>query len=232
MKAYAIVIGGNNTSENGYKTLLNSSSAVDNRFFIERFGAVMPSNVDQLMEDLQITWNWPHVGSIHDKETGITKYGYGGKDPKRRRSCGMSHYMLWKKCAEDNEPILIFEHDAFFLKKLNLAPLLQSNFQVIGLNSPHGATRLPNKFHDVVQKSNEEILLTPTIDKNHIAQGLAGGSAYMIKPKAAHKLLELVSKYGMWNNDAIMCKQLMPGMLGVTKTYYTRVQNLPSTTMG
>jgi GR25 family glycosyltransferase involved in LPS biosynthesis len=232
MKAYAIVLSDNSVSEKGYKTLVESSSQVDNRFFIEKFEAVTPERVDDLIQELGIEWTWPHTGSILDKKTGIVKVGYGGKDPKRRRACGTSHYLLWKQCAENNEPILIFEHDAVFITKLLLDPILNSHYSIIGLNNPHGATRLPHKYDAIVQKSTEEILSVPEIDKPQIAQGIAGNSAYMIKPSAAKKLLDLVKEHGMWNNDAIMCRQLMPGMIGVSKTYYTTVQKLPSTTMG
>ena len=232
MNSYAIVIKDHRVSENGYKELLRSSSAVNNSFFIEKFDAVTPETVESLIQELGIEWTWPHNGSEKDQKTGITKIGYGGKDPKRRKACGMSHYMLWKKCAETNEPILIFEHDSVFNIKLDCQYLLDSNYEIIGLNDPHGATRLPNKYHDVVQKSTEEILQAPKIDKDYIAQGIAGNSAYMIKPIGAQKLLDLVQKHGMWNNDAIMCRQLMPDMIGVTRTYYTKTQKLPSTTMG
>lgn len=232
MKAYAIVITGNETSERGYKNLMQSSSQVDNRFFIEKFEAVTPERVDDLIKELDIEWTWPHTGSVFNQKTGIKKVGYGGKDPRRRRACGMSHYLLWKQCAETEEPLLVFEHDAIFITKLSLEPLLNSHYSIIGLNNPHNATRLPHKYDAIVQKSTEEILPVPEIDKQFIAQGIAGNSAYMIKPAAAQKLLELVKEHGMWNNDAIMCRQLMPGMIGVTKTYYTKVQQLPSTTMG
>lgn len=232
MKAYAIVIKGNEISEKGYKNLIKSSSQVDNRFFIERFEAITPNNVDNLIQELGIKWTWPHTGSVFNQKTGIKKIGYGGKDPLRRKACGMSHYLLWKQCAETKESFLIFEHDAVFITKLPLEPLLNSHYSIIGLNNPHNATRLPNKYDAIVQKSTEEILPVPEIDKEFIAQGIAGNSAYMIKPAGAKKLLELVKEHGMWNNDAIMCRQLMPGMIGVTKTYYTKVQQLPSTTMG
>lgn len=232
MKSYAIVIDNHAVSNRGYKELLRSSSKVDNRFFIEKFNAVTPDTVDDLMKELTIEWTWPHTGSKKDQKTGIMKVGYGGKNPKRRKACGMSHYMLWKECAETNEPLLIFEHDAVFNCKLNYQYFLDSHYQVIGLNDPYGATRLPHKYHDIVQNSSEEILPVPKIDKDHIAQGIAGNSAYMIKPAGAQKLLDLVKEHGMWNNDAIMCRQLMPGMMGVTKIYYTKIQKLPSTTMG
>ena len=69
----------------------------------------------------------------------------------------------------------------------------------------------------------------PTVDDYNIPQGLAGNSAYIIKPGGAKKMLDAVKEYGMWPNDALMCKQLIKKM-GVTKELYTRVQGLPSST--
>jgi len=54
-------------------------------------------------------------------------------------------------------------------------------------------------------------------------------SAYIIKPAGAKKLIELVKQYGLWPNDAIMCRQLVP-RLGVTRKFYTNIQGLKSTT--
>lgn len=232
MKAYAIVIDKNETSEKGYSNLTRSSLKVGNEFSIEKFKAVVPEEVENLLPQLGIKWTWPHTGVEFDTKTGIKKIGYGGRDPLRRKACGLSHYLLWYKCVIVDEPILVFEHDAIFNHKLDVQPLLESHFQVIGLNDPHNATRLSNKFHSIVQSSQEEILPVPRIDKDDIAQGIAGNSAYLIKPKAATKLINLAEEHGMWNNDAIMCRQLMPDMIGVTKKYYTTVQKLPSTTMG
>jgi GR25 family glycosyltransferase involved in LPS biosynthesis len=231
MKAYAIVIKNNQVSNKGYNELVKSSERVGNHFVIEKFEAVTPETVDAIIQKFSVEWTWPHTGSVRDEKTGILKNGYGGRDPKRRKACGMSHYLLWKQCAESAEPFLVFEHDAIFNTKLNCQHLIDSSHQVIGLNDPFGATRLPNKYHEIVQKSTEDIVPTPKIDKEHIAQGIAGNSAYMIKPRGAQKLLDLVKEHGMWNNDAIMCQQLMPEMLGQTKTYYTKVQGLPSTNM-
>jgi len=68
----------------------------------------------------------------------------------------------------------------------------------------------------------------PTIDEFNVPQGLAGNSAYIIKPAGAKAVLDATKEHGLWPNDAIMCKQIINN-LGVTKTYYTRVQGLPST---
>ena len=69
----------------------------------------------------------------------------------------------------------------------------------------------------------------PRIDEFNIPQGLAGNSAYVIKPAGAKLMLELSQEYGMWPNDALMCYQLVP-KLGVTRNFYTRIQGLRSTT--
>jgi len=43
-------------------------------------------------------------------------------------------------------------------------------------------------------------------------------------------LLDVVKELGAWPNDAIMCRQTLPGVLGVTGKYYTKVQGTKSTT--
>ena len=81
----------------------------------------------------------------------------------------------------------------------------------------------------MIQSDMREIQPVPRIDKKEIAQGLAGNSAYIITPKAAGKVIQDVDTYGAWPNDAILCYQINP-YLRVTKTYYTAVQGLRSTT--
>ena len=72
--------------------------------------------------------------------------------------------------------------------------------------------------------------LVPYVDSDRqVPQGLAGNSAYIIKPTGANHLIGLVKEYGLWPNDAIMCRQLVTG-LGVTKKFYTNTQKLKSTT--
>ncbi len=99
----------------------------------------------------------------------------------------------------------------------------------MGINDPRGATRRSNIFHEIIQKSKTEYLKVPSVDDMTIPQGLAGNSAYIIKPAAAKTLIKLCEEHGLWPNDAIMCQQLVPNM-GVTKTYYTNIQRLESTT--
>ena len=79
------------------------------------------------------------------------------------------------------------------------------------------------------QQYTEFFQPVPTIDEFNVPQGLAGNSAYIIKPAGANTMLKLSKEHGMWPNDALMCKQLVPN-LGVTRSFYTRIQGLRSTT--
>ena len=91
------------------------------------------------------------------------------------------------------------------------------------------ATRKSKVYHDMILERVDFFQPVPRIDEFNIPQGLAGNSAYVIKPAGAHKMIELAQEYGMWPNDALMCYQLVP-KLGVTRNFYTRIQGLRSTT--
>jgi hypothetical protein len=105
----------------------------------------------------------------------------------------------------------------------------RGNDNIVGINDPRGATRKSREFYNNVVHGKDSIVSIPKVDAWNVPQGLAGNSAYIIKPSGAEKMIELVFKYGLWPNDALMCKQLVDN-LGVSKTFYTQVQGLTSTT--
>jgi len=229
MKAYAIVITGNELSEKGYDALVKSSKEVGNDFEIEVHEAVTPSTLDERMESYELSWNWPFGANVYDQKTGLMKCAYDSRFSPERIACAVSHFELWERSAYAEENILVLEHDALFTRRLDVEPLLQSKYGVIGINDPRNATRLIDRFLAEVDKNVEEIQKVPTIDDLRIPQGIAGASAYLVKPWAADRIVDKVYELGLWPNDAIVCQQLFD-FIGVTKTFYTRVQNLPSTT--
>jgi hypothetical protein len=228
IKAICITIKDNKISENGYNRLVETSKQVGNDFNILKWNAITPDTVDYFMSNAGLTWNYPWSGSYEDPITGLIKSAYMTTNQKARIACACSHYCLWSESAVNNTTMLIMEHDAMFIKKLDFNPD-DTSATILGINSPLGATRKANVFHKVVQETKSKFQLAPIIDNDKIPQGLAGNSAYIIKPEGAKKLLELVDEHGLWPNDAIMCRQLIP-KLGVTKEYYTKVQGLESTT--
>lgn len=228
MKAVAIVINGSRVSEEGFNTLVKSSNKVVNSFIIERFDAITPLTVDDYMSANRLRWEYPWVGSVVDFTTGLTKTAYKTANPKARMACACSHYELWKQSAEQNINLLILEHDSQFIEAIDF-DVNNVKLDIIGINNPLRATRKASMYYQKIIDTFVPYQLTPWIDDIKVPQGLAGNSAYIIKPSGAIKLLDLVHQYGLWPNDAIMCRQLIP-RLGVTRKFYTTVQGLESTT--
>lgn len=229
MIAYAIVVEGNQVSEKGYENLVNSSKSVGNKFKILKFNAIVPSNVEQIMEESDVTWNYPWEGEITDFSTGLTKRAYPTKDFRRRMACSMSHFNLWQMAFELQEPILILEHDSLFTNPVDF-DIMDTKFKVLGINNPLMATRKAHDYYDKIVSSYDTFQYAPYIDSDiKVPQGLAGNSSYIVTPQGAEQLISLTYRHGLWPNDAIMCRQLVDG-LGVTRKFYTRVQGLPSTT--
>ena len=230
MKAFVIYVKGNEISEKGADVCISSSKKVKNDFQVQLFEGVTPNMANIVMSGNGLKWKYPWQGQETDLRTGLIKSAYATKKPENRIACAMSHWLLWKKCVSDNKPLLILEHDAIFTQKVDYNSILKSNYDIIGINSPASATRRAHVFHDIVQSKSAWVQPVPDVDEFKVPQGLAGNSAYIIKPAGAKNLLNAVKEHGVWPNDAIMCKQIIPN-LGVTKTYFTSVQGLPSTTV-
>ena len=228
---YAIVVYGNETSEAGFKKLLESSDRVDNEFDIRKYAAVTAETVKHTLEMFALEWNYPWEGEVLDFQSGLIKRSYPTKDPNKRIACAMSHYTLWHAVRNQDTPSIILEHDAEFTNKIDIDHLVQSPYAITGLNDPRGATRRSQMFYDAVKANGQDFQPVPVIDDAKIPQGLAGNSAYYITPNGAAKMIGLVAEFGLWPNDALMCRQLVGNSnIGVTGKFYTKVQGLTSTT--
>lgn len=231
MQAFVITLQDDENSVSAADKLIKSSEKHENDFVVEKFDAVTPDQVSDMMSQKKLKWNWPWKTLEMDMQSGITKQPYLTANRNKRIACFLSHYLLWEKCAALNESIIVFEHDALINRKIRI-DLLEAFMQytVIGLNDPRRATRKSDIYHQKVQEQNGFVVNCPKIDFDQIAQGLAGNSAYYLKPDGARKLIDLVNYYGAWPNDAIMCRQLMPRVLGQCKQYLTSLQSMESTT--
>lgn len=231
MKHYCITILTDDLSLQGYETLVESSKKVGNKFTIEKFSASVAKFANAHMKALGLKWTYPWQGERNDILSGLKLSAYQTRVQEKRIACFLSHYRIWEEVLKDDEPALVLEHDAMFDKKLDYQYILDSQFDIVGINNPLGATRRSKDYHDIITKNIKPIQSVPRIDDFNIPQGLAGNSAYIIKPNGAKQLIEAVKKHGAWPNDAIMCYQLIDN-LGVTNKFYTKVQGLPSTTTG
>lgn len=254
MQAYIITMMNNHDSVVAARKLLvsiaNTSSNIDPLIF----NAVIPSTINitvnrffnntGILKNIQWTYPITKEDDRYDIKSGLKLSHYPTKNIENRIACFLSHYSLWRICYSLDRTIMILEHDAVFTNKFDYGKI-KDKFKgtILGLNSPIGATRKPHEFHMKVLKGTGNdglhgtdkpakfnIVETPWIDKPDIPQGIAGNSAYIIRPEGAAKLIGLVAEHGMWPNDAIMCKQLMPKQLQVCFPYFTNVQGLKSTT--
>ena len=176
-------------------------------------------------------WGFPVRGARRVcPKTGMVLHAYAGPDPDKRVACFASHALLWTWAADHKEAVLILEDDVRFISsEVPLEGLADNGYGAIGINDPMGATRRAGAYHRGVQKQQGGAVVdAPWVDRRSIPQGLAGGSAYIIKPWAAGEVLDKAREIGAWPNDALLCKQLFP-WLGQSKKYYTKVSGRPST---
>jgi GR25 family glycosyltransferase involved in LPS biosynthesis len=236
MKAYIITLLENEGSVAAANRCIESHGKFGMDFPIEIYGATRANQVETTFKFLQFDWTYPWDTPKTELKYGLKLSPYNTVNRENRMACFLSHYGLWMKCVSRNEPILILEHDAIFVRRLNPEYILESKYGIIGLNDPLGATRRADVFDSQIQTmrgvkyDEDKVLPVPTVDVFDVPQGLAGNSAYIIKPEAAQQLLDVVKELGAWPNDAIMCRQTLPGVLGVTGKYYTKVQGTKSTT--
>lgn len=214
------------------QSIKNTKSLIDPYIEVATTPFDLNDHLNNINLDLSY-WSYPKspAETRVDIKTGLKITGYRATDYTKVVSCFVSHARLWGLCIQLNEPIMILEHDAIFTKKFNYKAI-QNSFTggVIGLNDPRGATRKSQLYHQkVIEQQKTPVVDVPWIDNEMIPQGIAGNSAYIIRPDAAKHLIDKIKSIGMWPNDALMCKQLFP-WLQQAYPYYTTVQGLKSST--
>src|SRR6056300_1281258 len=150
MKAFVITITDSPESNKCADRTIYSSDFYKNDFKIEKFSASVPTDVVSEMKQFRLKWNYPWTQPVNDIQSGLYKSPYETAVPEKRIACFLSHYRLWLKCVELDEPILIFEHDALFTRRLPLDPLLESKYSVISLNDPSGCTRKSSVYAEIL----------------------------------------------------------------------------------
>lgn len=229
MIAYAITVGGSSSGRSCLNRLKSSHRAAAIDVPIQPWPATVPEQVDDIMAQEGLVWTYPWSGITVDRDSGLELHPYTTRVRQARVACFLSHYRLWTLALDTDQWITVLEDDAEFVRRFEPETLPYRSWGAVGLCDPRGATRRARVFHERVSEQRDQALIieAPTIDRPVVPQGLAGHSAYMIGPDLASRLIDKSKVNGCWPNDALMCKQLFPD-IGVTTTYYTRVQGRPS----
>jgi len=232
MKAFVITLKDNEYSEKSAKEVIRHAARYAQ--VVEKFYGVGKETAYEELYKNELRWTWAD-NNTRETICPITKlknFPYTAADLRAKIGCSMSHYYLWKKCVELDEPILILEHDAIFISKFPPYAVDLIN-GICQINDPRGATRKGAWWSDQMKKRGgvgvfEKTWVT-TKKERDIPDGLAGNSAYIIKPWAAQELIDKYHEVGVWPNDAILCKQMFPYL----EEYYpfiTKVVQRKSTT--
>lgn len=180
---------------------------------VELWWAVTADEAQAVMERNGLKWTWargntaPAVCPV----TGLRQHPYKTRDNRMRFACSMSHYMLWQKCVELDEPVMILEHDAVFIRSL---PPITFPYSAIMLNDPRGATPRGDQWARRIEAKGPGIHPKTVVFEDHemVPDGLAGNSAYIIAPHAAAACVAACEHLGVWPNDATMCRQIVGGL--------------------
>jgi len=223
MKAYVITLRGNAYSMRS--SLRTIASGRKHGQEVERFWGIDATQAKAVMEDFGLKWTWANnnTSCVKDRKTRLKQHPYGSLLPKI--GCSMSHYLLWERCAAGDEPILILEHDAQFLRPM---PDIVIN-GICQINDPRGATPHGARWSDEMAERGEGLWPKTRVMERGQPDGLAGNSAYIVTPWAASELMSAFHEHGVWPNDATMCVQLFPYL----QEYYpfiTKVRQTQSTT--
>lgn len=110
------------------------------------------------------------------------------------QGCFYSHYRLWQKCVDINEPIIIWEDDIVLRRPF--VPVEWQDVLIVALGHP-GKTE---KYRHYLDNPEGEYYAA-----DYYQSSMPGCCGYAIKPHAAKKLLDTYSKTYLAADNAINC---------------------------
>ncbi len=165
------------------------------------------------------------------------------KDKRRylsKKSCTYSHYRLWKKCVELDEPIVILEHDSVCKSEWD------NNIKfddVLVLNIISAINR-PMMMGTAWRRANPNLEIQEGIHDQHIklmydqdpnvtdAEMMPGAAAYAISPQGAKKMVTTLEADGWEQNDYIMNTSVVRIQTINPEMFRLRYTNISTTNTG
>lgn len=224
MKAYVICLKGIETSEKLAEDCITSAHL--NGLEVSKFNGIYGDRVN------------PYINEVLKIKQGPSKM-------KKRRlgvlGCLASHFTLWQKSMDENETLCIFEHDGILLRKL--PEDIELKFDEFLLLDPYNkfnqsyAEQHSNLAEDIINIVEYE---SPESRKkyNVKSQYAMGLQAYIIKPKAAKKLIKHIRLFGFvpadmqCNKDIVNLQTVTTPLASINKIFYDnkgKMQELSTT---
>ena len=145
------------------------------------------------------------------------------RDTKGVRGCFCSHYLLWLKCIELNEPIMILEHDALFIRPIP-KDIVNKFSELCNLDA-YSRTSKVYEDHLKLFENYDVIAHQPKTQTHTFKSGfhyydkecIKGLHAYFIKPQGAKSLIDFARNKGVLPADVHVNAQ----SVALTKTKYS-----------
>lgn len=143
--------------------------------------------VGMMLSEGRILHPWGFKGPnsvVTDQDEKLTRPGVKG--------CFYSHYRLWQKCVELEQPIIIWEDDIILVR--GFKPVEWEDVLVVALGHPGKSAKYWQYF---TKPSGEPAAV------EYFQSSMPGCCGYAIKPHAAQKLLDVYSKTYLPADNAI-----------------------------
>lgn len=142
--------------------------------------------------------------------------------------CFISHFLLWHKCVELNEPIVILEHDGLPIR--DCSPIIDDVEHVchldryLPLSTNYDAEKHFQAYDNNVQKSFDPLVGPYHYSGCFYGQSSTTGSffrgayGYVITPEGARRVIDFVRTYGAFPTDMCLCERAI-NIQGTNGTY-------------
>ena len=170
--------------------IINLEKSIDRRGFISKQFNNLPRKIDyQFFKAVygKEEPNHPLFSKYNEKKRFARKGHYMSLS---QLGCCASHYLLWQKCIELNQGIIVLEDDAIihsnFLEALEFISSDKNHFEFLWLSPPAPAKR------------NQKGKMIYSLDKIKITrykEGWGNATGYFITPKSAKKLLDYCEEW-------------------------------------
>ena len=160
------------------------------------------------------------VHGKYDAPTKLMQYNLKLTQHKNRNltdgeiGCLLSHYELWQKCVDLNEPIMILEPDGIVIRSLP-DNILENFSEVLHLDPVRSkiqpfeiATKYQTLVNDGLSNSVEYFYANPN-GTDVAGPYLYGTYGYCIKPLAASKLIKFIQENGVCPSDVAIGKMVV-----------------------
>jgi GR25 family glycosyltransferase involved in LPS biosynthesis len=200
VKAYAIVLKDHLLSQEISKDCITAAKRFD--IDIEVFDAIVGFKSKEKFKEHKIDKFLNH--------TIVNRPGH--------RGCFLSHFELWQRCLEYNEPIIILEHDGIFVRQLP-EDVLEHFDEVLKLDClQHWGEKDYNRLVEESLNDPIDYYYRPyDATYKHVGGYTVGAYGYIVKPKGAEKLIKFSKEQGVVCTEAMLGSKVVD-VKTVTKT--------------